>query len=110
MTIQLRDYPETCDIEKLKKALKEEWKKPVADYMYEVSEESKDLTTMAQSLCNKRGTSVPELHRIMEMLLVVTDRDWDQFKRGEVKKCLVMKPEDWAPPPRWEGPRFPERI
>ena len=34
----------------------------------------------------------------------------DQFKRGEVKKCLVMKPEDWKPPPRWEGPRFPERI
>ena len=69
-----------------------------------------DMTTMAQALCNKRGTTVPELHRIMEMLLVVTDRDWDQFKRGEVKKCLVMKPEDWKPPPRWEGPRFPERI
>lgn len=110
VTVELRNNPEKCDIEKLKKALKEEWKKPVADYMYEVSEESKDLTTMAQALCNKRGTTVPELHRIMEMLLVVTDRDWDQFKRGEVKKCLVMKPEDWKPPPRWEGPRFPERI
>ena len=70
MTLQLRNNPEKCDIDKLKKALKEQWKKPVADYMYEVSEESKDVTTMAQALCNKRGTTVAELHRVLEMLLV----------------------------------------
>ena len=44
------------------------------------------------------------------MLLVVTDRDYDAFKRGDVHKTLVMKPHDWKPPPRWEGPRFPTRI
>ena len=78
--------------------------------MLDISEESKDITAQAQALCNKRGCEVPELHRIMEMLLVVTDRDWDAFKRGDVQRMLVMKPDDWKPPPRWEGPRFPMRI
>jgi spore coat polysaccharide biosynthesis protein SpsF (cytidylyltransferase family) len=70
VTLELRNNPDKCNIEQLKKALKEQWKKPVADYMYEVSEESKDMTTMAQALCNKRGTTVAELHRVLEMLLV----------------------------------------